>query len=381
MLRENNPVNWQYDALLNQGTISKNNRVKLNKPYSNYTLYTSGVFTVFRLDQLTDEQASSIQRDNWKIHLSISLVDLPKAWDVIFPILARAECEHFKVTRVNEVADELHKLNEKQHKIIQADDQMRAGDQKKIDELGEVIAKEANPALRVAEGMQITIYPVPGQEWKYRLALQDIEAYLTDHGIKHGIFDAVDKHIGNFTSVRHTGFGNEGYTAADRVASYNPDNAFEVFYPLTMLNFLPDIKNISVTDDTEKNKSLRVKDIVVNNLANVSHILALHDLFLFLKSSQCDFLRKKTLSGIFRKGDNDWDTIVKAIKAQIITIVKQRPILHPAEDQAIRDILGMKRNTGDPRSPKSLDTYLKLRGDEAINVADKDTDRKPPASK
>jgi len=225
--------NWRYASLSGNETIS-NQKVSDQPHYtikSASALYAASGFIVFRHDSLSLGTETEIQVNNWAIDIYVSQTDLAAAWDSIFPILAKYDCELFQIVNLKK-----------------------------------------NPA----EKHQITIFVVPGQEYKYRLALSEIDYVLKHHHIHPGIPTKTDKMIGVYSAVR---FIPAKETIAGLANSYNPDNIPEVFYPLSQSDFFQEARLI-ISSSEIKNKRKFLKKFLVGKIAAVTNILVLQDIII-----------------------------------------------------------------------------------------------------
>ena len=139
------------------------------------------------LPDMVDEQ--KVGSTGWKAHVSIDPEDLARGWDLIYPLL-KEHAVRFKVTNVNK------RKNEKE------------GD-------------------RLHDGMQVTLYMLPGSEKTVQILLNNIEHCLRANGIKPGKIHQSDKSLGDFVSVRHA--GSKEYVSAAQAESYNPENVPDPF--------------------------------------------------------------------------------------------------------------------------------------------------------
>lgn len=308
--------NWRYD-FLNKNENIQGLKVSGNERYLLKTVSATKIkaphFIIFIHDSLTLGTEAEIKVNNWKIHLSITPKELAKAWDIIFPILAKHECELFKIINMAAV------------------------------EAGSKMPDFPEALLTKCEGSQITIYPIPGLEWKYRLAVIEVEKALKDNGIHPGKFDEADRLIGAYASVRHTGEVN---SPSGLLKTYNPDNVPEVFYPVEHSNFINELKSFAISGKI-RNKRSAAKRVISGYLKQVNDVFCLQDLYHFIKSPDCDFLRRKKKKILFMSiGGTEtlaYRAIVKAIRKRLMLVVKQKQVLNYAEDAAVKDILGARR--------------------------------------
>lgn len=216
--------------------------------------------------------------NHWKIHISVNKDDLPRAWDLIFPML----CQHayaFKVIKLNilkqkinaidfalnqsdeeqlkdmilkiqsinsnniqKLKDELEKL-EPFHKSLSFKErgrkaalpelirQMQNMDYRKLAEESisskKDLERSKESILRLLNGLQVTIYIPKGRENEHYELIKKIEKQLLSHNIRPGQVYQTDKPIDQFSSIRHP--GKSKYVAGVDAQSYNPDNLPDPF--------------------------------------------------------------------------------------------------------------------------------------------------------
>ena len=226
--------------------------------------------------------------NHWKIHISVDKDDLPKAWDLIFPIL----CEQayvFKVVKlcclqkkVDDIDAELKLTDAERKERIKAEmreprkrasesiveletelEELERLDSSKgldlrlllrkmyipelIKEWKEVeinfitreeeplktrehLAKVKESMLRLLNGLQVTVYIPRRQESEHAKLVKDIEYRLSSNEIRRGQIYKTDKLKGKYCSIRHP--GKDVYIPGVEATSYNPDNLPEPFEDL-----------------------------------------------------------------------------------------------------------------------------------------------------
>ena len=180
------------------------------KDSSSYRINDSELFAFFRKTDSNHDKDST-----WKIHLSIHPNDLNRAWDLVYPILMEHGVPCFKTTR-NTVSQVMYTAMSK------ADTNS-----------GSLTLAEKEQALRdiirVANGMQITIYIPEGKEREYNNLLDQIEPILYQAGIHPGVIDKSDRALGIYSSVRNEGVK---YTSHDKVSGYKAAELKDPFHAL-----------------------------------------------------------------------------------------------------------------------------------------------------
>ncbi len=316
--------NWRYASLSGNETIS-NQKVSDQPHYaikSANALYAAlQNFIVFRHDSLSLGTEAEIQVNNWAIDIYVSQADLPVAWDSIFPILVKYDCELFQIVNLKK-----------------------------------------NPA----EKYQITIFVIPGQEYKYRLALSEIEYVLKHQNIHSGIPTKTDKMIGVYSAVR---FMPAKETIAGLANSYNPDNIPEVFYPLNQSDFFQEARLI-ISSSEIKNKRKFIRKFILGKIAAVSNILVLQDIYHLVKLPEFDYLRKKKKFRFMPFGKDETlalRAINKAIRKRLLALARNIKVISVAADHAIRDVF-VDRKIMKSVAPRSLRKYLRLQKKGIIKV-------------
>lgn len=352
--------NWHYEVL-NDEACDETPLQKV-EDYAHYSMRTTdrGSFMVFSHESVNDVHSKSLQTKNWKAHLSIHIYDIPNAWNIIFPLFINYQCELFKVTRLSSIPAALSEINQSNFK------RHHQYPETEYINIERSMEARAGTVTRVALGNEITIYPTQGKEWQCRLLLCEIEAALSEIQCHPGIFDVACRQVGVYTSIRHTGLGEAGYTSAIAVRSYNPDDVFEMFYPFTgMVNFLLTFKRFL---SFSENLAEDIKIHIFNHLSEITNVLTLQDLVHLLDMPEYKVLNAKPAGfSIFK--DSHKSEIIAAIKARALEIVTVKAILFPEEDQIVRDILSIKRNKYDSKTPRSLQNYESLLLDQQIRIA------------
>ncbi|WP_454782468.1 hypothetical protein [Legionella sp. WA2022007384] len=226
-------------------------------------------FVMFTDKTLRGQRANDIGT-NWKAHISIHPDDLPRAWDLIHDKLYNG-AQQFKVVDLNK----LREIREQHYKTyMEADerrqiftenylkgaleapelehlaeglfpteiDSLRARkDTLSIDEYKRTLFQRIDekyaadllkmrPILaedeRLSEGMQISVYMLPGEEEDHEELFEEIEEILLKNNIRPGLAYPTDRRLGNYVSIRHPGLT---YRDAVTAGSYNPDNQQDPF--------------------------------------------------------------------------------------------------------------------------------------------------------
>ncbi|WP_419418427.1 hypothetical protein ACNVED_07630 [Legionella sp. D16C41] len=90
--------------------------------------------------------------------------------------------------------------------------------------------------FRLYEGMQFTIYILPGFEKECEHTLEEIEASLVKAKIRPGIIFPTDRQIGIYSSVRHPGKWRYHKATNANLETYNPNNVNDPFNFLQTLH-------------------------------------------------------------------------------------------------------------------------------------------------
>ncbi len=223
---------------------------------------------------------------NWKAHLSIYPEDMNKAWKLIFPLLAHKDIL-FKVVNLNVIEKFKNGRQEKVKTLIEEYNQFVhnfnfqdiAFFKKKFDEnyqqleaysyskwrlisflqkyltqltsffyqstlnrenlflrtkniyerLIDIKKQKLTTSLRFYEGMQFTIYMVPGLEKECQNTLEKIEDNLVRAKIRPGRIFPTDRQIGIYSSIRHPGERSYHKATDADLETYNPDNIDDPF--------------------------------------------------------------------------------------------------------------------------------------------------------
>lgn len=224
-------------------------------------------------------------RSNWKARFSIYPEDMDKAWEIIFPVLY-AKNTPFKVVNRNAIEKFKNGREEKLRKTIDEYDQFLHSYAQDINSLRNTyyrIYQELNAynlsswrliavfqtyltkltgffnqlnlnrdnlfeltksvyellidlrkqkvknSLRFFEGMQFTIYIVPGLEAECQNMLEEIEHNLITAGVRAGVVFPNDRQIGIYSSIRHPGKWAYHVATDPMLETYNPDSVEDPF--------------------------------------------------------------------------------------------------------------------------------------------------------
>ncbi|ASQ47197.1 hypothetical protein clem_13320 [Legionella clemsonensis] len=264
-----------------------------NKKYILIRSFNGSSFIYFRPRNLLKTPLYRKVDTNWKARLSIHSDDLNKAWDIIFPILCQKNTL-FKVTNYNAIEkfknDRQRKLDELEREYKQLQHNFNSQDinflSSKYYKLSQELKSYSysqwrliaavqkyynkllhffyllNPnkemlftrimhtyeclierrkqkvenALRFFDGMQFTLYILPGQEKQCQDMLEEIEVHLVREKIKAGIVHSTDRKIGIYSSIRHPGKTCYHKATDPNLETYNPDNINDPFSFLTTLS-------------------------------------------------------------------------------------------------------------------------------------------------
>lgn len=283
---------------------------------SQFDLSTTSNFAVFTHKSWRGDQTHAASK-NWKAHISVHPEDLPKAWDLIYPLLYK-HANQFKVVDLNKL-NTIYQKHRSEYVDLESrrkalNDSLMAGTLERTALEGqaqrylpaeeyrfivgkrgtlspEAYKKELFKHLdnqfatdlinrrvileedrRLAEGTQISIYMLPGEEEKQQKLYDEIEQLLIENKIRPGTPYATDRQLGHFVSIRHPGVSI--YHDAVTATSYNPENQedpFEEFFDRSMLEFeemvqqsiqlLKSFKTHELMSETERHNTL-----VKNNL-------------------------------------------------------------------------------------------------------------------
>lgn len=247
---------------------------------------------------------------NWKARLSIHPDDIGKAWEIIYPFFSQKDIsfkvadiqvvEQFKKNRQNKLekliaeyrqflqhahSQSRTSLQNNFHRLYQ---QLAAYEQRKkqfgffrqtystqltsffykytlsredlltrtkniYERLIEKRKQSVKNSLRLYEGMQFTIYMLPGFEKDHQNTLEEIEYLLLQANIRPGKTFSTDRQIGIYSSIRHPGkWYYHNATDAD-LETYNPDNLNDPF------GFLKTIPTTQIMQESELQAILKNK--------------------------------------------------------------------------------------------------------------------------
>lgn len=192
---EKSAPNMQYDAMFDKATGF--DTFKQSYDAHNTTLNVCKFdekasiqqFLCFLNKTLTREQSKQ-QDHNWKAHISIHPDDLKEAWSLIYPILEKNAC-NFKIVNKELVLETIE-----QFKNARANGSC----------FGDAATEERRfkSWCRFRDGVQITIYMLPGTEKSYEPMFTEIEEILIKNSMRHREAEN-ERMLGRYTSVRHPG--------------------------------------------------------------------------------------------------------------------------------------------------------------------------------
>lgn len=276
-----------YSDLIDPDNLTYSEQTFNQKPDEKLTIrrsfFDQSYFINFIPKQWKNKHPKSINT-NWKARLSIHPEDFDKAWELIYPLLYQ-NVTAFKVINRNiikkliesrqkkldmllyyklitekdaksldhkllkstyyEVSQILDESNYSKWRLISfaqacytklcgffigfflSKDNLFIRFKQKYEQLLEQRKQKMSGGLRLYEGMQFTIYMLPGSENKYQLMLKEIETLLIKEKIRPGVIYPTDRQIGIYSSIRHP--GKEMYHPAISVDSYNPDDVNDPF--------------------------------------------------------------------------------------------------------------------------------------------------------
>lgn len=223
---------------------------------------------------------------NWKARISIHPEDMSEAWKIIFPCL-REKNMLFKVANLNAIEnfkngrqEKLEKLIEEYnqflqnqssqdikflrntfHRIYQELNSYRPSEWRLIsftqtysnklsslfnqyslnrqnlfeytkniyENLIDLRREKVKNGLRLYEGMQFTIYILPGLEKECQETLEEIEENLIMANIRQGVIFPTDRQLGIYSSIRHPGSWRYHKATDANLETYNPDNINDPF--------------------------------------------------------------------------------------------------------------------------------------------------------
>lgn len=169
-------------------------------------------FAEFVCSKITHDK--SFGDSPWKMHLSIHPDDLPRAWNILYPMLAEMNYS-FKVSR-------LAVMQNMREKIETIGDAYIAEDERK---------KALYDNQRLSKGMQITLYMPAGKEMHYQALAERIESKLNAAGIRPGEIHISDRALGSFVSVRND-VRNGKYVAHDQATEYKAPDQVDPFFKI-----------------------------------------------------------------------------------------------------------------------------------------------------
>ncbi len=298
---------------------------------------------------------------NWKARLSIHPEDFDKAWDVIYPILyengvvfkvANRNIFEKAISRRNKRLDywcskfiinhDMNKLDlkytysELSQRLAESNyskwrlvslmqnyytklssflaglflnkDNLFALFKQKNEQRIEQVKQSITKSIRMYEGMQFTIYIVPGLEHQHQQMLNEIESLLITQNIRAGIIYPTDRQIGIYSSIRHPGV--KIYHEAINVDGYNPDGVYDPF------NFLDTLAGEQIIREQDCQKILSNQWESTQNIINTLttkklispaalKILAEHKEVVvdYIKTQACE-VRKKLINDSLNKSTN-----------------------------------------------------------------------------
>ncbi|VVC75561.1 hypothetical protein AQUSIP_08510 [Aquicella siphonis] len=379
--------NWRYGALCQEfGRMTDDVPVAGHADYKMYVSWPRP-FVIFSHASLDRETESEIQKNNWKVHISIDPADLGRAWDLVFPILAANGCDLFKVTILPETYRDMEDYpRQTGNRYAGGSESMFAVKMSATGDIQQDVRErfpreEIEAATRIGQGMQITVYPVPGQESKIRTALYEIENILNAEGIRPGEMDKSDYPVGQFCSIRHTGFSHGGYTPAHLAAHYNPDNADESFYPVADGRFITALIMTMKGEDVEAKK--QIFKTLPHTIQRIDNILMLQDLMRIIKLHMLEpeVNRRAARSSLFSMRGDSLKKIIKSVKVRALELAGHEAAISTVQNEAMMEILSVKQNPLDPKMPASLRQYLRMQKDGVITVREPDHPRRPHTQK
>ncbi len=230
---------------------------------------------------------------NWKARLSIHPEDMNKAWEVTLPFLYQKGIS-FKVANLNAIEkfkkgrqERLERLIEEYNQFVQNSnsqdikylknifhrkyqqlgayshsewrlisfvqtyltqltsffyqytlnrENLFARTQNIYERLIDLRKQKVTNSLRLYEGMQFTIYILPGLEKECQNTLEEIEDNLVRAKIRPGKIFPTDRQIGIYSSIRHPGKWRYHKATDTNLETYNPDNIDD---PFSFLKTLP----------------------------------------------------------------------------------------------------------------------------------------------
>ncbi|WP_133134390.1 hypothetical protein [Legionella santicrucis] len=223
---------------------------------------------------------------NWKARLSIHPEDMNKAWEIILPFLYQKDIS-FKVANLNAIEnfkngrqEKLEKLIEEYNLFVQNSNSQDIKFLKNIfhrryqqlgaysysewrlisfvqtyltkltsffyqytlnrenlfvrtkniyERLIDLRKQKVTNSLRLYEGMQFTIYMLPGLEKECQNTLEEIEDNLVRAKVRPGKIFPTDRQIGIYSSIRHPGKWSYHKATDANLETYNPDKLDDPF--------------------------------------------------------------------------------------------------------------------------------------------------------
>ncbi|MDI1352036.1 MAG: hypothetical protein PSV35_04590, partial [bacterium] len=248
---------------------------------------------------------------NWKARLSIHPEDMNKAWEIILPILYQRDIS-FKVINLkaiekfkNDRQKKLEKLIEEYNQFLQNSnsqdieflrtifhrryqelsayghsewrlisfvqtyftkltsfftqynlnrENLFARTKNIYEQLIDLRKQKVTNGLRLFEGMQFTIYILPGLEKECQNTLEEIEDNLVKAKIRPGIMFPTDRQIGLYSSIRHPGKWIYHNATDTNLGTYNSDNIDDPF------SFLKTIPTKEIVQEDEIQTMLEHRD-------------------------------------------------------------------------------------------------------------------------
>jgi hypothetical protein len=306
-------------------------------------------------------------RTNWKARLSIHPEDFDKAWEIVLPILLSEKNTAFKVA--NRTAFEKFK-NDREKKLSQLIEEynlfLHSSNSQNITalrniycRLSEELSKNNNSkwqlisflqinftriisffnqwilnredlfsrikdmyeslidlykqklknSLRMNDGMQFTIYILPGAEKENQNMLTNIENNLIKEGVRAGVIFPTDRQIGIYSSIRHPGKWYYHPAADSSLETYNPDNVDDPF------SFLKTLPTAELMQQDQAHEAVECTDsprLIINALRTKKFIapsilkaLAIHkeNIVAYIKTSPLT-LRKELITNCLDKSTN-----------------------------------------------------------------------------
>lgn len=163
--------------------------------------------------------------------------------------------------------------------------------------------------LRLYEGMQFTIYMLPGLEKERQNTLEDIEDNLVRAKVRPGKIFPTDRQIGIYSSIHHPGKWSYHKATDANLETYNPDNVDDPF------NFLKTVPQTEIMQENDIQTILESKaspQLIISTLRTRQFIapsqlkaLAVHkeDVVKHIKTLQPE-INKELITDCFDKSSN-----------------------------------------------------------------------------